>query len=517
MKRITLAVTLLLLTVSMNAQHLNVMISNANLPEEPCIIINPKNPQMVMAAANINNIFYSLDGGLTWEHDTLYSSMGVWGDPVVIFDTAGHVYFFHLSNPSTGSWIDRIICQKAIHPAGPWNDGTYMGLNGTKAQDKEWAVVDPATNYIHVSWTQFDKYGSADPLDSSMILYSRSTDQGLTWSNPQRINAKAGDCIDSDNTTEGAVPAIGPNGQVYVAWAGPEGLLFDRSLDGGQTWLANDIFVDSFPSGWDYSIPGIYRCNGLPVTKCDISNGPHRGTIYINWSDQRNGSTDTDVWLAKSTDGGNTWTGPIRVNDDPPGKQQFFTWMDVDPVTGYLYFVFYDRRNHSNSLTDVYMAVSKDGGNSFINFKISESPFLPNDNVFFGDYNCISAYNSMVRPIWTRLHNNQLSVWTAIIDQNFLGVDQKPIADPEDQGSLYPNPAGDFTYFAFKVRQPLDASLHLFDSSGRKIATLFENRHFDSGKYIESINLKPLALSAGVYMLMFDGQSQQISRRIVVQ
>ncbi len=131
-------------------------------------------------------------------------------------------------------------------------------------------------------------------------------DAGQNWSNAITINQVPGDCIDSDNTVEGAVPAVGPNGEVYVSWSGLQGIVFDRSLDGGQTWLDNDIFVSNQPGGWDISIPGLYRCNGMSVTVCDLSKSPRRGTIYINWADQRNGSNDTDVWLTRSTDGGNT-------------------------------------------------------------------------------------------------------------------------------------------------------------------------------------------------------------------
>nr|MBK9651771.1 glycosyl hydrolase [Bacteroidota bacterium] len=125
----------------------------------------------------------------------------------------------------------------------------------------------------------------------------------ITWSTPVRINKVAGDCIDSDNTVEGAVPAVGPNGEIYVAWAGPNGLVFNRSFDEGNTWLSSETPIDPMP-GWDYAIPGIYRANGLPVTACDVSGGAYTGTVYVNWSDQRNGASNTDVWLAKSTDSG---------------------------------------------------------------------------------------------------------------------------------------------------------------------------------------------------------------------
>ena len=75
------------------------------------------------------------------------------------------------------------------------------------------------------------------------------------------------------------------------------------------------------------------------------------------------------------------------------GKQQFFTWMTVDQATGFIYIVFYDRREHPNEMTDVYLAVSRDGGETFENMKISESPFDPMSSVFFGDYTNISACN----------------------------------------------------------------------------------------------------------------------------
>lgn len=192
-------------------------------------------------------------------------------------------------------------------------------------------------------------------------------------------------------------------GEVYVVWSNRNKLWFDRSTDGGQTWLAEDILVGNQPTGWDYLVPGINRSNGLPIVVCDLSGGPNQGTIYVNWSDQRNGPSDTSIRFAKSTDGGLSWSPAKRVNDDNNGRQQFFTWMAIDQATGYLWFVFYDRRNYNDERTDVYMALSKDGGASFKNFKISESPFIPTDNVFFGDYTNVTAHNNVVRPIWARL------------------------------------------------------------------------------------------------------------------
>lgn len=87
--------------------------------------------------------------------------------------------------------------------------------------------------------------------------------------------------------------------------------------------------------------------------------------------------------------------------------------MTIDQTTGHLFFVFYDRRSTTGYATDVYVAESIDGGETFNNFKVSQSSFTPNSNVFFGDYTNIAAFNRKIYPVWMRLDGNTLSVWTA--------------------------------------------------------------------------------------------------------
>lgn len=510
-----ITIPFLLLSSLLTAQHTNILIGSNNDPNEPSIAINPKNVYQLVAGANINTCYYSFDGGITWLETTLSSSYGVWGDPVIACDTSEAFYFFHLSNPPNGNWIDRIVCQRKDVFGGPWNNGSYAGLNGTKAQDKQWVSIERKTNTIYMTWTEFDSYGSSNPSDSSRILFSRSTDRGDTWSTPVKINEVSGDCIDEDNTTEGAVPAVGPNGEAYVSWAGPAGLVFDRSLDGGNTWLAQDIFVAPIGGGWDYSIPGIYRANGLPVTACDTSGGPHHGTIYINWTDQTNGTTDTDVWLVKSTDGGNTWSQPIMVNNDGTQRHQFFTWMTIDQVSGHLWFVFYDRRNYPDNRTDVYMARSMDGGASFENFKVSQTPFIPSSNIFFGDYTNVTAHNSVVRPIWTRLHQGQTEIYTAIVDTSMI---TSTLGLPGEQISMLleqnvPNPFTGTTIISFKLRQPEIITLTIYDFSGRVVAIPLNNKPYAAGKHSVDMDITP---ATGSYFYELRSVTGVLRRTMVV-
>lgn len=152
-------------------QGQNVLISTEHSPNEPSIMMDPNHPNYLVGGSNLRNFYFSSDTGRTWTAGLLNSSNGVYGDPAITVDTAGHFYFFHLSNPQVGHWIDRIVAQKSMDHGQTWDDGSYTGLNGTKAQDKHWPIVDRTNNNIYVTWTQFDVYGSANPLDSSIILF----------------------------------------------------------------------------------------------------------------------------------------------------------------------------------------------------------------------------------------------------------------------------------------------------------------------------------------------------------
>ena len=335
----------------LTAQFKNVMVNKLFSidPEEVTIAINPSNNQEIAAGANIDYFYFSNDGGNSWQEKTLSSNLGVWGDPCVLFNNKNELFFAHLSNPISGHWIDRIVVQKSVDKGKNWDNGTGLGFRmAPVVQDKEWMAVDrtnsPFRDNIYIAWTEFDEYGSRSQEDSTRIRFARTQDDGNNWSDPIVISDVGGNCIDDDLTVEGAVPAVGPNGEVYISWSGPLGIVFDKSLDGGKTF-GKDIFVTDQPGGWAFNIPGISRCNGMPITASDISQSAYRGNIYINWSDQRNGLNNTDIFFIKSEDGGDTWGDIVKVNNDQSGRHQFFTWMSVDPMTGIIYIIFYDRRN----------------------------------------------------------------------------------------------------------------------------------------------------------------------------
>ena len=411
---------------------------NAINPAEVSIAINPKNPDNMIAASfqtghppapRAGSYHYvTFDGGKTWKTVPTPDPRNlVQGDDVVYFSHDGIAYHAHLS--FDGIRLARpvraengMIVNVSKDGGNTWSEGT-PAINHINTvipfEDKPGLVVDnaPASRSkgnVYLAWTRFDVYGSTNPEHRSQIYFTRSSDQGQTFSMPFRISDTGGDCVDSDNTVEGAVPAVGPNGEVYVVWAGPLGLVFDKSLDGGLTF-GKDKVIGEIPGGWDFSVEGLDRANGMPVTGVDLSDGPNKGTLYVNWIDARNG--DLDVFVVSSRDGGNTWSAPVRVNDDAVknGKVQFFTWMAIDPADGSVNIVFYDRRDTTGTQTGLILARSVDGGRTFVNHKVDLPPFAVNGNIFFGDYSSISAFGGRVVPVFMHFVNvGKLAVSVAL-------------------------------------------------------------------------------------------------------
>ncbi len=381
---------------------------------EPSICINKTDTANFIAGSIYDNVHVTNDSGKTWHNSHLKSRYGVFGDPCLASDSFGNIYYLHLAIPgnsrTSDEFLSSIVIQKSTDKGKTWTDGVAIGYNNKHDQDKHWIGIHPQTGELAVTWTEFDKYDSKNPDDHSRILFSKSTDFGKTWTKPLKINQLDGDCLDSDNTVEGAVPVFDKQGNIYVAWAYHNKIYFDKSTDNGKTWLDQDIIIADQAQGWDYDIPGVFRANGMPVLGIDNSNSAYKGTLYINWSDQHNGTDDTDIFIAKSTDGGQTWSKPKRVNTDQTHTHQYLTWMTIDPATGYIYIVYYDRSHYQDNRTDVTLSYSTDGGETFKSIPVSDKPFKPSKQAFVGDYNNIDAYQGVVTPIWTDLSGHTLSI-----------------------------------------------------------------------------------------------------------
>ncbi|HEU5291273.1 MAG TPA: sialidase family protein [Cyclobacteriaceae bacterium] len=387
---------------------------------EPGIAVNHSNPKNIVAGSAPNHVYSTIDGGLTWEKSTLKSTLGVAGDPLVVSDIKGTFYYFHLSDPTgknreSDEFLDRILVQESGDGGKSWSEAVSIGLNPPKDHDNESAVVDRKGNW-YLTWTQFDKYGDNDPACQSNILLSTSSN-GKKWSKPIQLSQTPGNCKSDNNTVRGSVPTVTADGtKAFVAWSNQNRIFLDRSFDGGKTWLTNDIGIIEQTGGWSLNIPGLRAGGGMPVLVCDnTKKGRLSGALFIVWADLHNGTSDSDVWFMRSTNFGDNWTQPQRINNDEKGKHQFMPSITVDPTNGNIYIIYYDRRAYNDLQTDVYVGYSTDGGVSFKNVKVSEKPFTPNAEFELGDRISISASQGIITPVWTRMDDGKTSIWTAVI------------------------------------------------------------------------------------------------------
>ena len=378
---------------------------------EPSIAANPKGNQII-AGSVLDQVHRTNKNGNTglenWNHQTLASPYGVWGDPIIQYDYDGRAYFLHLSTPNgkkDGDYLDRIVLQYSDDHGVTWSSGSSIGYNPPKDQDKEGIAVDK-NNTLHVSWTEFDKYGESDKSKyRSRIRYSQSLDRGETWSKAITISSNEGDCIDDDNTTEGAIPAADPTSGVIVIWSFQDTIWLNRSNDDGAlTWLKSERPIVTHTGGWAQEIPGFGRANGMPISKF-LTNG----NLHLVFGEQSDGKS----WLTHMTsyDGGEKWSTKKKIPYPNDVIHHFMPWFAVDTSDNSLHIIAYGQKDTISWETQAFHSYSHDGGITWDHHALAES-FSPTPDHFFGDYNGIVAHpKSGLHMVWTQQVNGINSIY----------------------------------------------------------------------------------------------------------
>lgn len=375
---------------------------------EPAIAVNPKDPLQALVAWQVAaSAAYSKDGGQTWKiaEGTAPKNYRVSGDVSLAYDAAGHAILCYIAFDKLGSsnyWAhgatrNGIFIRRSLDGGQTWEHDartviSHESIPGIPFEDKPWVVADtsgPHAGNLYIGWTQFT-------LAASDLLFSRSTDSGITWSSPIKLSSVPGLPRDDNGALEGFHGVVAPDGALYTIWDAREGIMMAVSHDGGASFSKERLIIPAGP-GY-FGITGVSRSNGFPQIGMDQQTGKHGGTLYIAWSDYSNG--DVDVFVSSSADHGKTWNAPVRVNNDPihNGKDQFFQWMAVDPVSGAVNLIFYDRRTN-NEETTVTLARSTDGGKTFQNYAWDIDAFTAEGD-FLGDYLAITAFGNRVFGAW---------------------------------------------------------------------------------------------------------------------
>jgi hypothetical protein len=363
---------------------------------EPSISVDPTNGnKMMIGWRQFNSIQsdfrqagwgYTTDGGVHWTFPGVLQNNVFRSDPVTKSDEAGN--FFYLSLQSTQA--ESFFC-----------DDVWRSINGGQTfteqspdeaghgGDKEWFTIDTTNGtghgFLYQFWTGFFACDFGE--------FNRSTNSGVTWQSP----------INIPNSPDTGAMDVDTNGNLFLAGGGSPFFCVRSSNAQNPGVTPSFDRVTSVNLGGDLiqgGINGIGLC-GQTFVAVDRSGGPTNNYIYVMASvEPFSANNGTDVMFARSTDDGQTFSAPIRINDDPvnPNKWHIFGTLSVAP-NGRVDVVWLDSRNAANNIdTQLFYSWSTDGGvtwapNIAVSNAFNPQAGFPN-NQKIGDYITIVSDNS---------------------------------------------------------------------------------------------------------------------------
>ena len=375
--------------VNVDANGNNIVGDAAN---ECTISVDPTNGnKMVIGWRQFNSVTsnfrqggwgYTTDAGIHWTFPGVLENNVFRSDPVTDSDETGN--FFYLSLLET-------FCEnmyRSTNGGQSWTQLQPESLAG--GGDKQWFTIDKTGGPGHGF-----QYQSSDGINCSGngVQFQRSTDGGITWQAPIIIPSEP-----TDGTLD-----VDTNGNLFI---GGEGNTFScvRSSNaqiGGQT-PTFDRVTQNINMGGDLSGGGINPAglDGMLFLAIDHSGGATNNNIYMVASVAPPGRSTTDVMFVRSTDGGLTFSAPLKVNDDPvnPSKWHWFGTFSVAP-NGRLDAVWYDTRNAANNTdSQLFYSWSTDAGVTWSPNVAVSNAFIPSEGYpnqsKIGDYITIVSDNT---------------------------------------------------------------------------------------------------------------------------
>ncbi len=356
---------------------------------ETFLAINPRNPNNLIATSiAIENghagsaVYASFDGGKTWKHartTTPDNTIFKGGDPIAYFDPQGTAFFGALQGTPIGFLLSRstdggLTWGLPVTIPGGTHDREYLAFDDTGGEFS-------ARMYAGATVSAFET--DDNRFNAIHVVYS--TDGGRSFSEGHvMVRSQGGEApfaigemlVAPDGTlivpfSALAVPASGASSSPGSRLCGH--LWVTLSRDGANTFSpATQGPAFCWPSGYD----NLKTMVAAPQAAIDLSQGPHRGRIFLAYTDFE-GKKD-DVKVVHSDDLGKTWTAPVTVNDntgtDSPANPAIA--VNEDGIVG---VAWNDRRDDpKNSCFRLYFAVSGDGGDTFLpNVRASSEPTCP--------------------------------------------------------------------------------------------------------------------------------------------
>jgi len=391
--------------VNVNSLGQNIVGDAAN---EPSIAVDPNNPNNISIAwrqfNDVSSNFresgyaYSTNGGKTWTFPGVLENAVFRSDPVLSIDQTGNFYYLSLLE----TFFDTLW-------ASPNWGQTWAQTGPAEGGDKEWMTIDRTNSVgrgnMYQTWsTAGNNYNGAQ--------FTRSTDAGSTWMAP----------INIPNQPFWGTLDVGPNGECYLCGTDQNGnLWFVRSSNAKNASQAPAFdLVTQVNMGGQIEYGESVNPGGLSGQlwiAADRSGGPTNGNIYMLGSLGVDSNNPADVMFVRSTDGGITWSSPLRINDDPVNGNQYhwFGTLAVAP-NGRLDAIWYDTRNDiTGNTSELFYSYSLDGGvtwapNHQLSLAFDETVGYPNQNKI-GDYIGMISDNTGADVAYSATFNNEEDVY----------------------------------------------------------------------------------------------------------
>jgi hypothetical protein len=463
-------------------------------------------------------VYISTDGGLNWfGSDTCYGQaiFNHDGDPGVVITTSQRLILTHL-----GSVFPGVYSHYSDDLGLTWSNSNT--ITSQQTDDKGTTFIDDNINspFYGRIYTALVKLISPYP-----IYFSFSDDQAESWSTPQILNnSPLARCVGPSMVVNengnifacwSSITAQPPFFEDYISFA--------ISTDGGTIWnVSNNVFDVNGILGTLTQKGGI-RVNGLPRMAIDKSNGLRNGWLYIVTTDKNitPAGSDPDIILHRSTDSGQTWSDGIRVNQDQlnNGKIQYFPAIDIDN-TGSINMIYYDDRNTSSDSAEIFLSRSTDGGDSWTDTVFSDHRFKPKpvfggSSNYQGDYISLISNGNKLYAYWMDDFSGIYQIWSKIIDIS-TSVDDKilPVYNKDYfMSNNYPNPFNPSTQINYSIKEAGQVILKIYDILGREIIELV-NEYQDEGKH--SIRFNANNLSGGIYFYQLKSGSYTNVKKMIL-
>ncbi len=350
------------------------------------------------------NRFFSNDGGQTWGGSVQGAGGTNSGDPAAAIGRNGWYYVGYIASGGQGvaHSTDGGETWTHVQASGGYGlDKNHLWIDNNLSSPYEGNLYSAWTNLGGTNYGEIELVRSTDSglSWSPALTVSSAVNAG---SHNQGVNIQTGP--NGEVYVVWAVYDSWPSDETALGFA--------KSLDGGVSFEPATRIITNIRGIRTTKTSKNHRVNSFPVMSVDVTGGANHGTIYVVWTNIGypgiNDGPDIDVYLIKSTDGGSIWSTPAKVNQDPSGlgKEHYFPWITCDPAMGGLSVIFYDDRNVPSTDCEVFVASSTDGGATWIDFKVSDISFTPAPipglaSGYFGDYLGISARAGKVYPCWT--------------------------------------------------------------------------------------------------------------------